>query len=1063
VRNTIETPKIPCKISVVRIVGIDCVVVQIAVNSYSESQSLLQSKRPHQYRAHPASPSTAQLSANNLRMHAVAFNALRTSQRPCSRRICRLVSGRRRALAYRNFHRSTLLCQKPDEPKPTESRKDGAGSEKTPEVPQEPPVEEPEREAEQDKDEHEDEREHEPVENLDVQISGENMAQILAGRKGRISKGSMGRLARFQRNKQPEGLPPVAIPDWFFTKNVKLHGDLDAAKTLSVFAEGAADMEDEKDMLEVSRRAGLVASIDLPPTKDAKYSIDVDVYQEILATFKAGLSLRPPRTGKNISRPYTVLECPKDGGSYYLDAVVQTITSKLGADLITLDAQDIGLIVGPYIDENLAWGVQASMTSLLGYDAQRAAGKLEDYSEDSVPGQDEGPEEEDDISILSRIMSRNTSTSKVQRRRGSKSQGRRTEHTGLHVPGYSSGSPAPHRLALFGMLGGPNSNTESSQSQKGASDHWSELKVSAVLEALIGAADSKRSLASKSNSSDPAGDVEATKDTIIQLKDYMELSSTSQGPDLLESLQTAVNKRWQDGRNILLVGTTANEDCGLSKSEIRTLESDISEGDKRTIFVPPDRRDEQDIAFESDEKARIRQINIRHIEDMIKKLIEGTSSLSLAIDIEKDLDTAASYSAGLGETVWKFSRVHRLATTIVGMPSSSNTIDGPVFAEAMKLLSASDEAKFKWGAAELNEETEDDAPILDTSNILTKEKLKKLKKTCNQHERKLLAGVKIPSDLHTAFGDVHAPKETIEALKTLTSLSLVRPEAFSYGVLENNKIPGLLLYGPPGTGKTMLAKAVAKDSGATVLEVSGAEINDMFVGEGEKNVRAIFSLAKKLSPCVVFIDEADAILAQRGTNPMKSTHREIINQFLREWDGMTDLSAFIMVATNRPFDLDEAVLRRLPRRLLVDLPVEKDRESILKIHLRGETLDHSVSLAKLAKFTPFYSGSDLKNLSVAAAMACIREENDMATKHTGEEPYIYPEKRLLTKAHFDKALDEISASISDDMSSLAAIRKFDEKYGDRKGRRKKKPSLGFGGGSALEEDQSLGRVRKVGI
>ena len=159
--------------------------------------------------------------------------------------------------------------------------------------------------------------------------------------------------------------------------------------------------------------------------------------------------------------------------------------------------------------------------------------------------------------------------------------------------------------------------------------------------------------------------------------------------------------------------------------------------------------------------------------------------------------------------------------------------------------------------------------------------------------------------------------------------------------------------------------------------------------------------------------------------------------------------------------MDEAVLRRLPRRLLLDLPVEVDREAILEIHLKSEILDESVSLSRLAKDTPFYSGSDLKNLSVAAALACIREENEVAAKHTGGEPYVYPEKRILTQAHFSKAMEEISASISEDMSTLTAIRKFDEKYGDRKGRRKKAAALGFGGTTIVEKDSEAVRVRKM--
>jgi len=287
---------------------------------------------------------------------------------------------------------------------------------------------------------------------------------------------------------------------------------------------------------------------------------------------------------------------------------------------------------------------------------------------------------------------------------------------------------------------------------------------------------------------------------------------------------------------------------------------------------------------------------------------------------------------------------------------------------------------------------------------------------------------------------------------------LIRPEAFKYGVLATDRIPGVLLYGPPGTGKTLLARAVAKESGATVLEVSGSEVFDMYVGEGEKNVKAIFSLAKKLSPCVVFIDEADAIFGSRHSHSTRTTHREIINQFLKEWADMQS-NAFIMVATNRPFDLDDAVLRRLPRRILVDLPTVEDRQEILKIHLAAEILAPSVSLQSLAEQTTLFSGSDLKNLCVSAALACVREENAAATKAKAEkQSFTFPEKRTLDDRHFQTALQEITASISDDMSSLTAIRKFDEKYGEKSGKRKRKPHWGFGTGDPTES-KGTGRVR----
>ncbi|ORY64177.1 P-loop containing nucleoside triphosphate hydrolase protein [Pseudomassariella vexata] len=293
----------------------------------------------------------------------------------------------------------------------------------------------------------------------------------------------------------------------------------------------------------------------------------------------------------------------------------------------------------------------------------------------------------------------------------------------------------------------------------------------------------------------------------------------------------------------------------------------------------------------------------------------------------------------------------------------------------------------------------------------------------------------------------------------LTQLSLLRPEAFSYGVLATERIPGCLLYGPPGTGKTLLAKAVAKESGANMIEVSGASINNMFVGESEKNVRALFRLAKKKEPLVIFIDEADALLGARGQRNDGAARRETINQFLREWDGMDRMKAFIMVATNRPFDLDEAVLRRLPRKLLIDLPVEQDRAAILRIHLKDEALDDTVSIENIAKQTPLYSGSDLKNLCVAAAMAAVKEELDAEQQRDPSEPMAEVKKRVLNVRHFNKALGEISASVNEDMQTMNAIKKFDEKYGDGKAKRKKRPGMGFG---VLPDAVGEARIRSTG-
>jgi SpoVK/Ycf46/Vps4 family AAA+-type ATPase len=336
-------------------------------------------------------------------------------------------------------------------------------------------------------------------------------------------------------------------------------------------------------------------------------------------------------------------------------------------------------------------------------------------------------------------------------------------------------------------------------------------------------------------------------------------------------------------------------------------------------------------------------------------------------------------------------------------------------------------------------------------------------KEYNSDEKRLLSGLINAKDIHTTFNDIIVPQETKESLIGLTSLSLIRPEAFSYGVLKTERIPGCLLYGPPGTGKTLLAKAVAKESGASMLEVSAASINDKWLGQSEKNVQALFSLARKLSPCVIFLDEADALLAARRSSHARAAHRETITQFLREWDGLSDMRAFIMVATNRPFDLDEAVLRRLPRKILVDLPLAPEREAILRVMLKDETLAEDVDLAALAQETDLYSGSDLKNLCVSAAMEAVREEVRAKEAWTGEGEYQWPERRVLNRRHFDKGLREISASISGDMESLKAIRKFDEQFGDAGRKRKARRGIGFEVVPGPKEGTEEARVRQVGV
>ncbi|KAK1726892.1 hypothetical protein CaCOL14_006484 [Colletotrichum acutatum] len=265
-------------------------------------------------------------------------------------------------------------------------------------------------------------------------------------------------------------------------------------------------------------------------------------------------------------------------------------------------------------------------------------------------------------------------------------------------------------------------------------------------------------------------------------------------------------------------------------------------------------------------------------------------------------------------------------------------------------------------------------------------------------ERMLLDCIVNTDNIAPNYRDIFIDPSIINKLEQVTSLSLLRPKAFSCGVLKGNKVTGSILYGPPGTGKSMLARGMAKQSGFNMLSISTSEVWQKCHGEDEKMIKAIFSLARKLYPCIVFVDEADAMLGARKAGEKRHI-RSMLNQFLMEWDGLiTDTRApFVLLATNRPFDLDPAVLRRAPVQIHLNIPTQEERTGILGLLLEGETLQH-INTDHIAKLTPNYTGSDLKNLCVMAATNCVNSQLRDTTE------------RILTREHFYTAIQTISAT-----------------------------------------------------
>ncbi|TKW15475.1 hypothetical protein SEVIR_5G239100v4 [Setaria viridis] len=355
----------------------------------------------------------------------------------------------------------------------------------------------------------------------------------------------------------------------------------------------------------------------------------------------------------------------------------------------------------------------------------------------------------------------------------------------------------------------------------------------------------------------------------------------------------------------------------------------------------------------------------------------------------------------------------------------------------------------------------------------------------NEYEKRIRESSVIPaSETGVTFDDIGALADIKESIQELVMLPLQRPDLFNGGLLKPCR--GILLFGPPGTGKTMLAKAVANEAGASFINISMSTIVSKWYGEAEKSIRALFSLATKIAPAIIFVDEVDSMLGSRERSNEHEVSRRIKNEFMTHWDGLLSKPnerILVLAATNRPFDLDEAIIRRFEHRVMVGLPTLESRELILKKLLSKEKVE-DIDFKELAKMTEGYSGSDLKNLCVTAAYRPVREllqkekemkkdkkaKDEEGKKVQAEEPTNQgsgkekPESskakkvesgeegakgetketaalRPLTMEDLKKAKEEVATSFSSEGAVMNEIRQWNELYG--KGGSRKKQDLSY--------------------
>ena len=267
-----------------------------------------------------------------------------------------------------------------------------------------------------------------------------------------------------------------------------------------------------------------------------------------------------------------------------------------------------------------------------------------------------------------------------------------------------------------------------------------------------------------------------------------------------------------------------------------------------------------------------------------------------------------------------------------------------------------------------------------------------------------------PEDQKVNFKDVAGAKEEKEELEEVVDF-LRDPKKYTD---MGARIPkGILLVGPPGTGKTLLARAVSGEAGVPFFSISGSDFVEMFVGVGASRVRSLFEQAKKNAPCIIFIDEIDAVGRQRGAGfgGGHDEREQTLNQLLVEMDGFGVNEGIIMVAaTNRPDILDPALLRpgRFDRQIVVGAPDVEGRKEILNVHVRNKILDDSVDLNVLAKRTPGFTGADIENLTNEAALLAVRKLKGKIDMDDMEEAITRviagPEKKSKVISEYDKKL-----------------------------------------------------------
>ncbi|XP_030377708.1 ATPase family AAA domain-containing protein 1-B [Scaptodrosophila lebanonensis] len=284
----------------------------------------------------------------------------------------------------------------------------------------------------------------------------------------------------------------------------------------------------------------------------------------------------------------------------------------------------------------------------------------------------------------------------------------------------------------------------------------------------------------------------------------------------------------------------------------------------------------------------------------------------------------------------------------------------------------------------------------------------------NEHEMAIAAHLVAPEDINIGWRDIAGLHKIKEEVRDSLILPLMHQELYKQSRLFSTP-KGVLLYGPPGCGKTLIAKAVATETQMRFINLDVSMLTDKWYGESQKLAKAVFTLAQKMQPCIIFIDEIDSFLRARGNSDHEATAM-MKTQFMMLWDGLrtaTNSTIIVLGATNRPQDIDMAILRRMPLQLHIGAPNKAERLDILRLILKREKVNSSVDLRHLAKSTDGFSGSDLRELCRSAMVSHM--------KHVMDEQIGAGDAKQILPFKFDAC--DLSLNVEDFEKSLAKLKK----------------------------------------